>query len=362
MGAFIIAEAGVNHNGDLDLARGLIDAACAAGADAVKFQTFTAEEVTIESAPKAQYQKELTRPDESQLDMIRTFQLSRDAHFGLIGYCRDKGIRFMSSPFDIDSLHFLCRDLALDILKIPSGEVVNGPMLMAAGQSDCDIIMSTGMADLDEIRAALGVLAYAMTGGTAPSPAAFESAFASDAGRAAIEARVSLLHCTTAYPTPYDEVNLRAMQTIADAFGLPVGYSDHTPGTVVSTAAVALGASIIEKHFTLDRTLPGPDHKASLEPNELAALVREIRAVEAALGSAEKSPGPTERENMDIARKSLVTTKPVKAGEAFSTGNLGIKRPGNGISPMRYWEWIGKPAGRDYDAGVLVEEQAGSPS
>lgn len=356
MTAFVIAEAGVNHNGNMDLAHGLIDAACDAGADAVKFQTFTAEEVTIESAPKASYQKELTRPDESQLDMIRTFQLSRDAHFELMNYCRGKGIRFMSSPFDIDSLHFLCRDLSLDILKIPSGEIVNGPMMMAAGQSGCEIIMSTGMADLAEIRTALGVLAYAMTGGGEPAPAAFESAFASPDGQAALRKRVSLLHCTTAYPTPYGEVNLRAMQTIADAFGLSVGYSDHTPGTVVSTAAVALGARIIEKHFTLDRTLPGPDHKASLEPVELSALVREIREVEAALGDAEKTPGPTERENMDIARKSLVTTKAVKAGELFSADNLGIKRPGNGISPMRYWEWIDMAATRDYAAGVLIEE------
>ncbi len=356
MAVFIIAEAGVNHNGDMALARGLIDAACAANADAVKFQTFTAEEVTIESAPKANYQMELTRPDESQLDMIRTFQLRREAHFELTAYCAEKGIRFMSSPFDIDSLHFLTDRLHLDILKIPSGELVNGPMLMAAGTSGCDIILSTGMADMAEIETALGVLAYAMTGGDEPAPGAFKAAFDSAEGQDLLRRKVSLLHCTTAYPTPYADVNLRAMHAIKDAFGLRVGYSDHTPGIVVSTAAVAMGAQIIEKHFTLDRSLPGPDHKASLEPDELADRVTQVRQVEAALGNGEKRPCPAEIENTDIARKSLVTTQPIKAGEPFTADNLGIKRPGSGISPMKYWDWLGKPAPRDFDAGVLVSE------
>lgn len=356
MSVFIIAEAGVNHNGDMNLALELIDAAAESGADAVKFQTFTAEEVTIESAPKAKYQKELTKPDESQLDMIRSFQLSREAHFELIEHCTKAGIRFLSSPFDIPSLHFLYEDLKLDTLKIPSGELINGPMLLAAGRSGCDIILSTGMADMEEIETALGVLAFAMTASGDPDTTACRAAFSGEAGQAALRERVSLLHCTTAYPTPFEDVNLRAMGTIAAAFGLRTGYSDHTPGIVVSTAAAALGAEIIEKHFTLDRTLPGPDHKASLDVDELKNLVTWIRQVDAALGSAEKRPCPAEIENMDIARKSLVTTRPVKAGEPFTADNLGIKRPGNGISPMRYWQWIGKPSPRDFDSGVLVEE------
>jgi len=357
MSVFIIAEAGVNHNGDMALAYGLIDAACDAGADAVKFQTFTAEEVSIDAAPKAKYQKEVTRPDESMLDMIRTFELNRAQHLDLLAYCNKKQIAFLSSPFDLASLHFLCDDMHVDVLKIASGEIVNGPLLLAAGKSGCDIIVSTGMCDLGEVRTALGVLAFAMTGDGAPTAAAFEQAFASTAGQAALHEKVSLLHCTTAYPTPYADVNLRAMQTLADTFGLKVGYSDHTPGIVVSTAAVARGAQIIEKHFTLDRNLPGPDHKASLEPSELNDLVTQTRQVEAALGSADKTPAAAERENIDIARKSLVTTQPVKAGEPFSADNLGIKRPGNGISPMHYWQWIGKPATRDYAAGVLVEDE-----
>ena len=356
MSVFIIAEAGVNHNGDLELAYQLIDAACSAGADAVKFQTFIAEEVTIESAAKAKYQKEVTRPDESLYDMIRGFQLDRAEHLKLQTRCHEKGILFLSSPFDHESLHFLCNEMGLDTLKIPSGEIINGPLMVEAGRSGCNLIMSTGMSTLDEIQTSLGVLAFAMTSDGEPSEAAFRAAFESTDGKNALRNKVTLLHCTTAYPTPYSDVNLRAMQTLADTFGLNVGYSDHTPGIVVSIAAVALGAQVIEKHFTLDRSLPGPDHKASLTPDELKDLVEQTRFIEAALGSAEKQPSNAEIENMDIVRKSLVTTRPVKAGELFSAINLGIKRPGNGISPMRYWQWIGKPAPRDFAAGVLIEE------
>lgn len=356
MSVFIIAEAGVNHNGDMALAYELIDAAKAAGADAVKFQTFSADEVTIEAAPKAKYQKEVTRPDESMLDMIRAFELSRAQHLELLAYCNEKNIAFLSSPFDIASLNFLCDDMGLNLLKIPSGEITNGPILMAAGKSGCDLIVSTGMADIDELKTTLGVLAFAMTQEGYPDEDGIRAAYESIIGKEALRKKVTLLHCTSAYPTPFTDVNLRAMQTLADTFGLKVGYSDHTPGIVVSTAAVALGAQIIEKHFTLDRSLPGPDHKASLEPDELCALIEQTRQVEAALGTAEKKPSNAEIENINIARKSLVTTKQVKAGELFSADNLGIKRPGNGISPMRYWQWIGKPAGRDFAAGVLVEE------
>lgn len=356
MSVFVIAEAGVNHNGDIKLAHDLVDAAHAAGADAVKFQTFIAEEVTIESAPKAKYQKEVTRPDESLYDMIRGFQLDHAQHMDLKSHCDDKGIRFMSSPFDLESLRFLCDDMKLDILKIPSGEIVNGPLMIAAGKSGLDIIMSTGMADMDEIRTALGVLAFAMTVDADPADADFNAAFESPEGQKALREKVSILHCTTAYPTPFADVNLRAMRTIAETFSLRTGYSDHTAGTAVPTAAVALGAEVIEKHFTMDCNLPGPDHKASLEPDELALMVTQIRQIEAALGSAEKKPSPAEIENTDIARKSLVTTQPIKAGEPFTADNLGIKRPGSGVSPMKYWDWLGKPAPRDFDAGVLVSE------
>jgi len=346
MSVLVIAEAGVNHNGDAAMAVKLIDAAAEAGADAVKFQTFSADEVAVPSAPKAAYQMESTAAAESQLDMIRKLELDRDAHRDLLAHSRKRA-----------SLDFLVKDMKLDTLKIPSGEITNGPMLLAAGRSGCAIILSTGMATLDEIGRALGVLAFSMAGGRGePTAEAFAAAFASPAGRDALARRVTLLHCTTAYPTPYADANLRAMATMRDAFGLAVGYSDHTPGIAVAAAAVALGARVIEKHFTLDRTLPGPDHKASLEPGELKAMIGQIRAVEDALGDGDKAPAPSERANMDIARKSLVTLKPVKAGEPFTTDNLGIKRPGGGVSPMEYWRWLGRPAPRDFPAGALVGE------
>ena len=357
MSIYIIAEAGVNHNGDIELAKRLIDAAVEAGADAVKFQTFRADEVAIPEAPKAAYQKQTTDGAESQLEMIRKLQLSESVHRDLVAHCAARGIRFLSTPFDLLSLDFLVRGLGLSTLKIPSGEITNGPLLLSAAQSGCDLILSTGMSTLEDIEEALGILAFGFSGDTSePEAAAFRVAFLSETGRAVLRKKVTLLHCTTAYPTPYADANLKVMAALAEKFGLAVGYSDHTPGIAVAAAAAALGATIIEKHFTMDRDLPGPDHQASLEPDELTTMVEAVRNVEAALGRPEKTPAPAEQGNMAIARKSLVTLKPIAAGEVFSVENLGIKRPGNGISPMQYWHWIGRPAPRDFPEGVLVSE------
>ena len=366
MNVFVIAEAGVNHNGEVDKAVALIDAAAEAGADAVKFQTFQAEEVAIPDAPKAAYQMDTTDAAESQLDMIRKLELSKDNHRDLAGHCRKRRIRFLSAPFDLGSLDFLIGDMNLETLKIPSGEITNAPLLLKAGQSGADIILSTGMSSLNEVEIALGVLAFGMTGGGPPSGDAFGDAFASDAGKKAVGKKVALLHCTTAYPAPAEDANLKAMETLSHAFGLRVGLSDHTEGTAVPIAAAALGAEIIEKHFTLDRSLPGPDHKASLEPDELKEMIAGIRAVEGesggncaveeALGDGVKKPQPSEEKNIPIARKSLVTLKQVKAGEPFTEENLGIKRPGDGISPMEYWRWLGRDAPRDMSEGALVTE------
>ena len=357
MSIFIIAEAGVNHNGDTGLALRLIDAAVEAGADAVKFQTFRADEVAIPEAPKADYQKQTTGGAESQLQMIRKLQLSEGVHRDLVAHCATRGIRFLSTPFDLPSLDFLVRGLGLSTLKIPSGEITNGPLLLSAAQSGCDLILSTGMSTPEDIEEALGILAFGFSGDTSgPEAAAFRAAFSSKTGQAVLREKVTLLHCTTAYPTPYADANLKVMATLAERFGLAVGYSDHTPGIAVATAAAALGATVVEKHFTLDRDLPGPDHQASLEPGELTAMVDAVRNVEAALGRAEKTPAPSELGNIVIARKSLVTLKPVKAGELFSVENLGVKRPGNGISPMQYWRWLGRPAARDLSEGMLVSE------
>ena len=356
MSIFIIAEAGVNHNGDTGLALRLIDAAVEAGADAVKFQTFRADEVAIPEAPKADYQKQTTGGAESQLEMIRKLQLSEGVHRDLVAHCATRGIRFLSTPFDLPSLDFLVRGLGLSTLKIPSGEITNGPLLLSAAQSGCDLILSTGMSTPEDIEEALGILAFGFSGDTSgPEAAAFRAAFSSKTGQAALRKKVTLLHCTTAYPTPYADANLKVMATLAEIFGLAVGYSDHTPGIAVAAAAAALGATIIEKHFTMDRDLPGPDHQASLEPGELTAMVAAVRVVEAALGRPEKTPAPSEQGNMVIARKSLVTLKPVKAGELFDEKNLGVKRPGNGVSPMEYWRWLGRPAIRDFPAGALID-------
>jgi N,N'-diacetyllegionaminate synthase len=328
---FIIAEAGVNHNGSIVLAKKLVDVASEAGADAVKFQTFKAEKLVSKNAPKAHYQQESTDPTESQFEMIKKLELDVNAHKELMTYCKQKGIMFLSTPFDHDSIELL-NDLGLEIFKIPSGEITNLPYLRHIGSLKKRVIMSTGMADIGEIEDALDVL---ITAGTPKK-------------------NITILHANTMYPTPMEDVNLRAMQTIACTFGCDVGYSDHTLGIEVPIAAVAMGAKVIEKHFTLDKTMEGPDHKASLEPDELKAMVQAIRNIEKALGSGIKKPSPSERPNIEVARKSIVAAKPIKKGELLTKENLTIKRPGNGISPMRWDEIVGTKAIKDYEEDELL--------
>lgn len=352
----VIAEAGVNHNGDLDLALKLVDAAAEAGADVVKFQTFKAERLASRRAAKAEYQTRTTDAAESQLEMLRRLELSAEDHDRLIAHCRARGIRFMSTPFDLDSLAMLTDRFAIDTIKLGSGEVTNAPLLLAAAETGRPIILSTGMSTLGEVEAALGVLAFGYAKTSAkPGRAAFADAYISDSARRSLAAQVTLLHCTTEYPAPFAEVNLRAMDTLATAFGLPVGFSDHTPGIAIPIAAVARGACVIEKHLTLDRTLPGPDHKASLAPSELAAMVEAVRQVEAALGDGVKRPSDSERKNMDIARKSLVAARPIAVGETLSAENVTVKRPGSGMSPFAYWDVMYRPAMRAYDIDELLD-------
>ncbi len=353
-GPLVIAEAGVNHNGDIDLARALIDAAAAAGADIVKFQTFVPEELVSRHARKAAYQERTTGSAESQLDMVRRLALAPSDYPLLADHARARGIGFLSTPFDLPSLDLLARDMRLDPIKLPSGEITNGPFLLATARTGAGVILSTGMSTLDEVRAALGVLAFGYLGLDAPSPARFADAFASAEGRAVLRAKVSLLHCTTEYPAPFGDVNLAAMDTLRDEFDLPVGLSDHTPGIAVPIAAVARGATIIEKHFTLDRDMPGPDHKASLTPAELTEMVIAIRQVAQAIGSAVKAPAPSEIRNMPIARKSLVARRAIRAGEILAADMLTSKRPGDGLSPMQLWDLLGRPATRDYEADEQI--------
>lgn len=328
MGVYIIAEAGVNHNGSFDLACRLVDAAKAAGADCIKFQTFRAQNLVSRNAGKADYQKDTTG-DGSQGDMLSKLELSYDAFSRLKQYCEEVGITFLSTPFDLESVAFL-DELGVPFWKIPSGEVTNLPYLEALAKTGRPVVMSTGMCEMGEIEAALRVLREHGT---------------SD---------IRLLHCNTEYPTPFADVNLRAMETMRRAFGVEVGYSDHTKGIEVPIAAVALGATIIEKHFTLDRNMEGPDHKASLEPDELAAMVSAIRNIEQALGSGEKTASPSERKNIAVVRKSIVAKRAIKQGEVFSEENLTAKRPGTGISPMRWFEVIGQVAAKDYMRDEII--------
>lgn len=354
---FIIAEAGVNHNGSAELACRLVNVAADAGADAVKFQTFKADELASAAAPKAEYQKQTTGNADSQLDMLRRLELDNEAHLKIADTCRQRGIEFMSTAFDIGSLHFLTEKTGVRRLKIPSGEITNGQLLLQAAKTGLPLIVSTGMSTLEEIEMALGVIAFGMTApDQQPSRAAFQRAFASDAGRNALQASVTLLHCTTEYPAAFEEVNLRAMETLRSRFGLPTGLSDHSPGIAVATAAAALGAVLIEKHFTLDRALPGPDHRASLEPAELTAMIQSIREVTRAIGDGIKRPMPSESKNISIARRSLVALRPINKGERFTLDNIGARRPGRGISPMQLWDWLDKPAVRDFDAGEMLAE------
>lgn len=345
----VIAEAGVNHNGSLDLALHLVDAAAAAGADIVKFQTFKAERLATHNAAKADYQTRNTASDETQLDMLRRLELSEAAHAAIIAHCKLRRVCFLSTPFDLGSVRLLVDRFDVTQIKIGSGELTNAPLLLAAASTGRPVILSTGMGTLGEVEAALGVLAYGYSCRTERiGRAAFAEAFACPESRAVLADRVILLHCTTEYPAAFAEVNLRAMDTLASAFGLPVGFSDHTPGIAVAIAAAARGAVVIEKHLTLDRKLDGPDHNASLEPVEFTAMVAGIRQVETAVGDGVKAPTLTERKNIPIARKSLVAANAIASGEPFTTENLTVKRPGSGISPFDYWDVLGKPATRDY--------------
>lgn len=323
---FIIAEAGVNHNGSFELAMQLVDEAVDAGIDCIKFQTFKAENLVNKNAQKAEYQIENTKNNDSQYKMLKDLELSFEDFKQLKNYCDSKKIMFLSTPFDLESADFL-NDLNMEIFKVPSGEITNLPYLRKINSFGKKVILSTGMSTLNEIQDALNVLK---------------------------DCEVSLLHCTTEYPCPYDNVNMNAMLTIKEHFGLPVGYSDHTQGTEIPVMAVSMGAEIIEKHFTLDKTMEGPDHKASLEPHELKQMVKSIRNVEKAFGSGEKIPQESEKKNIEIARKSIVAKIDIKAGEKFTEENLTVKRPGNGISPMKWDELIGVFAIKDYKADEII--------
>lgn len=353
---YVIAEAGVNHNGSVELARELTVTAVRAGADAVKFQTFRASDMVSVGAPKAEYQRKTTDTDESHLDMVRKLELSPETHRELQRHAADAGIEFLSSPFDSASLRLLTADLDLPLIKVPSGEITNLPFLLEVARSGKAVILSTGMSLLAEVESALAVLAYGYSDPSAPpSASAFRNAFCSSPGRDLLREKVVLLHCTTEYPSPYEDVNLRAMDTLRQAFELPTGLSDHTPGFAVPVAAVARGAVVIEKHLTLDKELPGPDHRASLDPNEFRSMVDAIRQVERALGSPRKVPASSELKNMPVARKSLVAGADIRKGERFTAENLLAKRPGHGLSPANYWEYLGRQAGRDYTKDELID-------
>ncbi len=331
MSVFIIAEAGVNHNGSIELAKELIDVASKAGADAVKFQTFKAEKLVSKDAQKASYQKERTEVHESQFEMLKRLELDWERHKELMHYCSKRDILFLSTPFDHESIELLFQ-LGLEIFKVPSGEITNLPYLRHIGSLNKRVILSTGMADMGEIEDALDILIEA---GTAKE-------------------KITILHANTMYPTPMEDVNLRAMVTIGNTFDVAYGYSDHTLGVEVDIAAVAMGATVIEKHFTLDKSMQGPDHKASLEPNELSVMVRSIRNIEKALGSCIKKPTKSEIPNMVVARKSIVAAKPIQRGELFTDDNLTVKRPAGGISPMRWDEILGKVATKNYNIDELI--------
>jgi len=328
---FIIAEAGVNHNGSVNLAKKLIDVASISGADAVKFQTFNAESLVVKNTQKADYQRQTKDESESQFDMLKQLELDVETHKELIAYCQEKDIMFLSSPFDHESIDLLS-NLGLQIFKIPSGEITNLPYLRHIGSLGKRVILSTGMSNLKEVGEALDVLINAGTS----------------------KHNITVLHANTMYPTPIEDVNLKAMLTIQKEFGVAVGYSDHTLGIEVDIAAVAMGASCIEKHFTLDKTMDGPDHNASLEPKELKAMVGAIRNLEKALGSSEKKPSPSEAINIDVVRKSIVASQSIKKGEKLSSKNITTKRPGTGINPMKWDEIIHKFATKDYQMDDLI--------
>jgi N-acetylneuraminate synthase len=353
---FIIAEAGVNHNGSMKLAHELVDAAISAGADAIKFQSFIASAIVTADASMAEYQIVNTGSSESQLKMLQSLELSQQQQRELHDYCQNRGIQFLSTPFDSMSLNFLTKNLGLRTIKVGSGELTNAPFLLEVAQSADKIILSTGMSTIDEVAEALGVIAFAMTApATAkPSKSSMTSAFESSEGKKAISERVILLHCTTDYPTRPVDVNLKAMLTLGDKFSCQIGFSDHSVGVHLAVAAVAMGATIIEKHLTTSRALPGPDHQASLEPNEFKNLVSQIRELEDALGNGEKFPTEVEIQNKKVARRSIVAAKQIKVGDVFTKDNIVIKRPGTGRSPIDYWSLLDTKATRDIAENEII--------
>ncbi|WP_448546800.1 N-acetylneuraminate synthase [Thalassotalea fusca] len=354
----IIAEAGVNHNGSLQTAIALVDAAVASGVDIIKFQTYVTEQLVTKDAKQANYQSRNIGRQESQFDMLKRLELSFDEHLMVKQHCDERGICYLSTAFDLKSLDFLVNHMELALLKIPSGEITNAPYLLAHAKSGCQLIVSTGMATLREISDALATLAFGMVNSANTLPANLDACYQvmhSEAGQKALQANVTLLHCTSEYPAPIEHVNLSAMQTMAEEFKLPIGYSDHTEGLLIPAVAVAMGASVIEKHFTLDRNMAGPDHAASIEPDELAEMVVQIRTVEMAKGAPIKKPSQTEIENSRVARKSIVANENIKAGQMFTVDNTSIMRPGTGISPMRYWELLTRKAQKNYQSGDIID-------
>jgi N-acetylneuraminate synthase len=352
----IIAEAGVNHNGSKDRALALVEEAAKTGADVVKFQSFRANRLATSAARKASYQERTTGADESQLQMLRQLELSEEDECEIAEACKRANIVYMSTPFDAQSAAHLVEQVKVSTLKVGSGDLTNAPLLLQIARFRIPVVLSTGMATISEVETALSVLAFGFANATAqPTSKAISEMLLEPATWSELREKVTLLHCTTEYPAAPRSTNLRAMQTLRDAFGLPVGFSDHTEGIHISAAAVALGATVIEKHFTLDRSLPGPDHRASLEPAEMAKMVRSIRDVESAIGDGRKIPTTEEIANRTAARRSLVASRSIRQGEVFSEGNLGAKRPGGGVSPFRYWDLLGKPATRDYDVDEAIE-------
>lgn len=352
----IIAEAGVNHNGSIQLAQDMVDVAAEAGADIIKFQTFKAKNVISRHAPKANYQIRTGKIQETQLEMALKLELSRKSYMRLKERCDKRGIKFLASPFDLDSLQFLVNDIKTDTIKIASGEITNFPLLLAIARSKKYIILSSGMATLSEIKSALCVLAYGYTypNETPLTLNMIKSALSLHNGGKAIQKYVTILHCTTEYPAEFEEINLKAMDTLRQKFKLPVGLSDHSQGIAIPIAAVARGASVIEKHFTLNKNFDGPDHAASLNPTQLAEMIISIRAVELAVGSGVKCPTNSEKKNLLIVRRSLTASRGISKGEMFTTENLTTKRPGTGISAIHYWSYLGIISSRDYLEDELI--------
>ena len=354
MKTYIIAEAGVNHNGSFEMAKQLVDVAKEAGADAVKFQTFKAKNLVTKSAKQADYQVENLKEATSQFEMLKELELSFEEFTALQRYCKDKGIEFLSTPFDYESVDFLLDELQIKTAKIPSGELTNAPFIYAIAKKKKPIILSTGMATVEDIHEALSYIAFGLANKTEMHEVA--EFYKTAEAKGLLKQYVTILHCTTEYPAPFDTINLRAMYTLQQEFGLAVGFSDHSQGIAVPTAAVAMGATVIEKHFTLDKTLEGPDHIASLEPRELKEMVTQIRQVEQALGNGMKQPSKVELKNRIPARKSLVAVKAIQQGEIFSEANLVVKRPGSGIAPSNYWNYLGKSAQKSYEQDELIDE------